>query len=102
MTSSHTSTLYFYGVSVPVTAYDDGNVWVDHPRTGIRVGVGRNDDGQPFVCINTEQATDAEVEGEPVVNISLNDAEIYDVESTGPTQFSIFHQKAHRAISDGA
>lgn len=84
---------------------------VDFPEIGITVSAGRRPDDtethgtaarQPYVIVDTDgaPATDITPAGEPVLSISLNDADLYDVEHTGPaTHTSPFHRARPAAVS---
>lgn len=76
-----------------LNVYDDGAVWLTHPDTSVRVGVGRleNNECQPYVHISTEDAA-PEIAGEPWLHVALNDADLYDVEKSGPTDNSLIHK----------
>jgi len=86
--------------SVDVYEHGDIQVWLTEPSTGVRIGVGRNDDGQPFVQINTEDAVDPEVDQEPILCVLLNDATLYDVEPSGPHAESICHHGGFKHAGD--
>lgn len=79
-----------------VDVYADGNIWLTHPTTGVRIGTGQleNEERQPFAHVNTETSTEPEIGSEPVIHIALNDADLYDVERIGPTPDSAYHRSA--------
>lgn len=58
------------------------SVWVE--SIGAFITAGLNDDGQPFVCINTEEAPKryTALDGNPIICVLLNDATLYDLEKT--------------------
>lgn len=77
---------------------DSGTVWITEPDTGVRVGIGRLEDDHrtPFVCINTEMATDeprqdTNAPGEPILAVDLNDAPLYGVTVEGIDSDSMCH-----------
>src|SRR4051794_10622932 len=83
----------FNGATVLLDSHENGkHIWLTEPSTGIRVGVGRNGDDQPFVQINTETAKEPDVNGDPMLSVALNYHELYDVEPTGPHECSELHK----------
>jgi len=77
-----------------IDIYNDGNIWLTHPVTRVRVGLGQleNEERQAFVHVNTELMSVPERDGVPVLSVALNDCDLYDVELSGPTEESVYHR----------